>query len=82
MRITAHTIEATIFRKHIRDRDMLARIGGNEFAVLLQDCPINVAEKIANFMRKDVDDFTFVYKQHSFNIGISAGCLYSCRRTL
>ncbi len=64
---------ANILRKHIRERDILARIGGDEFAILLEDCPLSAADKIANLMRKDIDKFTFVFGEHSFNIGMSAG---------
>jgi len=64
---------AKIFSKHIRTRDILARIGGDEFAVLLEDCPIAVAEKIANAMRQEVDEFVFMYDIHAFSIGISVG---------
>jgi len=64
---------AGMLQNHIRNRDMLARIGGDEFAILLADCPLNVAEKIADAMRIEIDEFVFIYDDNAFSIGISAG---------
>jgi len=64
---------ALLLNDKIRGRDLLARIGGDEFAVLLEDCPIHIAQQIAENMRKAVDEFVFVYAEHSFSIGLSAG---------
>ncbi len=45
---------AAILSSCIRGRDSVARIGGDEFAVLLEDCPIDRAELIADEMCKKV----------------------------
>jgi len=37
---------AIILLSSVRDRDIVARIGGDEFAVLLTDCPLHIAEKL------------------------------------
>lgn len=63
----------------IRSRDMLARIGGDEFAVLLADCPLKVAEQIAESMRSAVEKLIFVYEKHSFKVGLSIGLAPFCR---
>jgi len=64
---------ASLLSNNIRDRDLLARIGGDEFTVLLEDCPIYKAQQIAENMRQAVEEFVFVYGEHSFSIGLSAG---------
>jgi len=64
---------AIILLSHIRERDIVARIGGDEFAILLADCPLNMAEKIAENMRKAIDEMVFIYDDNSFKIGMSAG---------
>ncbi|SFC99124.1 sensor domain-containing protein [Pseudoalteromonas denitrificans] len=64
---------AIIFLSHIRERDIVARIGGDEFAILLADCPLQMAEKIAESMRKAIDEMVFIYDDNSFKIGMSAG---------
>jgi len=64
---------AIILLSNVRERDIVARIGGDEFAVLLTDCRLNIAEKIAESIRKAVDEMIFIYDEQSFKIGISAG---------
>jgi diguanylate cyclase (GGDEF)-like protein len=34
------------WRNHLRDRDILARIGGDEFAIVLAGCPLEAAHRI------------------------------------
>lgn len=64
---------AAILSSHVRSRDIVARIGGDEFAILLADCPIRSAEKIAEAIRKSIDEMIFIYEEYSFKVGISAG---------
>ena len=64
---------AIILLSNVRDRDIVARIGGDEFAILLTDCPLNIAERIAEPIRKAIDEMIFIYEENSFKIGISAG---------
>jgi len=64
---------AIILLSNVRDRDIVARIGGDEFAILLTDCPLKIAEKIAESIRKSIDEMIFIYEDNSFKIGISAG---------
>lgn len=42
---------AALMSKRIRDSDTLARLGGEEFGVLLQNCPLNNAAEIAEDIR-------------------------------
>jgi len=64
---------AIILLSNVRNRDIVARIGGDEFAVLLADCPLNMAEQIAEAIRKAVDEMAFIFEGHSIKVGISAG---------
>ncbi|MDH5328126.1 MAG: EAL domain-containing protein [Gammaproteobacteria bacterium] len=57
----------------IRSIDTAARLGGDEFAVLLQSCPIEVAENIAEKIRKVVKEFVFIWDDQTFEIGASIG---------
>ena len=63
----------SILKSNIRSRDTLARIGGDEFAILLEDCQVERAAEIAEDMRRSVDEFVFVYEGQSFCVGISVG---------
>lgn len=60
-------------KKVVRDSDILARIGGDEFALLLNHCPDEVAVSIANKILASVADFRFFWENQSFTIGVSIG---------
>jgi len=64
---------AEILRTQIRDRDLLARIGGDEFAVLLGECPMERAEEIARNICRRVREFRFAWEDKVFQIGASIG---------
>lgn len=57
----------------IREGDTLARLGGDEFGLLLEDCELKQATKIAEKMRQSVKDFHFTWHDKVFEIGASIG---------
>ena len=63
----------TVMQARMRGSDTLARIGGDEFGVLLESCPLDQAVRIANGLREAVRDFRFVWQDKTFGIGASAG---------
>ncbi|MBA2452184.1 MAG: EAL domain-containing protein [Chloroflexia bacterium] len=52
---------AALLRAQIRDVDMLARFGEDQFAVLLRHCPAGQASRIAGQLQKAVGGYTFVW---------------------
>jgi diguanylate cyclase (GGDEF)-like protein len=64
---------ADLINGSIRSRDIAARIGGDEFAVLLENCSMDNAIKIANKIRKKISDYIFIYEEKAFKIGASIG---------
>ena len=62
-----------LFKKHVRDTDMIARLGGDEFGLLLQNCHLDKAIKIAEAMRKVIKDFRFSWDDKTFEFGASIG---------
>ncbi|MCZ4305417.1 EAL domain-containing protein [Zoogloeaceae bacterium G21618-S1] len=69
---------ATIIRKHIRRLDVPARIGGDEFFVALPQCPENVALKIAEAIRVDVEQYAYFDERgQAYRVSCSIGlCAY------
>ncbi len=50
---------AEVVLKSKRNADVLARIGGEEFIILLPDTGLSDAERLAERVRKSVEDFSF-----------------------
>lgn len=59
------------FEQCIRNNDMLARMGGDEFAILLKNCQVEKAEEIANCLVKRIDKFSLLTEDKKISI---AGC--------
>jgi diguanylate cyclase (GGDEF)-like protein/PAS domain S-box-containing protein len=57
----------------VRRSDTIARLGGDEFALLLEDCQMEQAARIAQSVRDTIRDFRFVWQQRTFTIGASIG---------
>ena len=56
-----------------RERDTLARLGGDEFALLLENCELNEACRIAEGIVAAFREWQFTWAGRAFQIGISAG---------
>jgi diguanylate cyclase (GGDEF)-like protein/PAS domain S-box-containing protein len=55
------------------EHDTLARIGGDEFAVLVTECTVERARSIARGLRACIDEFRFPWEGKNFGIGVSIG---------
>ncbi len=62
-----------ILQDNVRERDTLARIGGDEFALLLEGCSTDDAVGIANIIIQAIKNFQFPWEGKNFRIGISIG---------
>jgi len=62
-----------IMGKEIRANDTLARLGGDEFGVLLNNCPLAIAENIAEKIIKAIKAFHFSWKEKIFTLSASIG---------
>ncbi len=58
---------------HIRETDYLARVGGEEFVVILPETNLQQAEVVAEKLRKGVESCVFVYDNKPVPITISGG---------
>ena len=57
----------------VRVSDMLARLGGDEFGVILEDCNLDMAYRIADGLRQSVKNFRFAWQDRFFEVGASIG---------
>jgi diguanylate cyclase (GGDEF)-like protein/PAS domain S-box-containing protein len=70
---------AKILRDAVRDSDTVARVGGDEFGMLLVGCPLEKARQIADDVCRAVNEFRFVWKDKIFNVGVSIGLVEIAR---
>lgn len=64
---------ARICEEVVRDIDTVARIGGEEFAILLPSTAINGAMQIAERIRRQTEAYAFHYDGHRFRLTVSLG---------
>ena len=57
----------------VRDSDTFARLGGDEFGILLANCPLEQAVRLANVMLDEVGSFRFGWLDKTFAVGVSIG---------
>jgi diguanylate cyclase (GGDEF)-like protein len=62
-----------MLKKTIRSSDTLARLGGDEFGVLIKDCNVEEAFKVASDLLVAIQEYHFIFEEHSFRIGASIG---------
>ncbi len=56
-----------------RRNDTVARFGGDEFAILLEYCPVERAIDLAEEVRNAIRDFRFTWEEKPFTLGVSIG---------
>ena len=64
---------ASLIKQRVRDSDTVARVGGDEFAMLLAGCPIDKARQIADDVCHSVANQHFSWQDQTFDIGVSVG---------
>jgi len=71
-----------VLRAVVRNRDSVARLGGDEFAMLLDDCPPQSAQRIAQDLLNAIQGFSFASGENIFKIGGSIGLITFCDDSL
>ena len=62
-----------ILQKRTRSSDLLARIGGDEFAMILYDVNEQQALEVAEMFRQNIHDYKFMYQGETVDVGCSLG---------
>lgn len=64
-----------LMQRQVRESDMLARIGGDEFGVILTHCDMAHAQRVADGIHGALDGFKFPWNERLFRFGASIGAL-------
>jgi len=64
---------ADLLRQHLREGDLLARFGGDEFTLLLFDVDEHGAVRVAEYIRQLFENYRFLDEGRSFNVTVSIG---------
>ncbi len=62
-----------LLSSQLRTRDTLGRLGGDEFSVLLENCPLRKASSVAEILIAAVREYRFIWEDKSYQIGVSIG---------
>ncbi|MGH8659365.1 MAG: EAL domain-containing protein [Gammaproteobacteria bacterium] len=67
---------SALLRSRVRqDRDTLARLGGDEFGVLMENCSLRDALRVAHQLKEAVQKYRFVWEGKNFHVGLSMGLI-------
>lgn len=64
---------AAILQEHIQEGDTIARIGGDEFAILLEHCDVASACRISDNLVMAVNEFRFCWSDKVYRLDLSIG---------
>ncbi len=64
---------SSLFLSTVRQRDTLGRLGGDEFGILLENCPLDKALGIAKELLAAIGAFQFTWGENAFTLGVSIG---------
>jgi diguanylate cyclase (GGDEF)-like protein/PAS domain S-box-containing protein len=64
---------STLLCKRVRKSDLLARLEGDKFGLILYQCNLEQAISVVQTLRQAVEEFCFSWNAKTFNLSISVG---------
>jgi diguanylate cyclase (GGDEF)-like protein/PAS domain S-box-containing protein len=64
-----------LIQQQVRETDMLARLGGDEFGMVLTNCDMAHAQRVADAVHQTLDALRFQWNDRVFRVGASIGVL-------
>lgn len=62
-----------LLKENVRNIDTVARMGGDEFGILMESCSIENALRVLENLRQIIESFGFVWEGKTFSTSVSAG---------
>lgn len=69
---------AGLISQSVRAGDLVARMGGDEFAVLLDNCNESAAKRVAGDIQRAIADHVMPWEGKAFAVGASQGIIMLC----
>lgn len=63
----------SLIDSEIRENDILARVGGDEFSIIAKNCDIETTKDMSERIRSKIEDFRFQWEDNVFSVGMSIG---------
>lgn len=64
---------STMFQNIFSKRDVLGRMGGDEFVAIMNHCTVEQSLRVTQRMHEEFESFRFVWEGKTFSVGVSAG---------
>ena len=64
-----------LFQSSLRKHDIIARVGGDEFTIILSDCNITNGRKVMQLLVEKLEKHRFCWDKEVFALGVSIGML-------
>lgn len=64
---------AAHIKKQLRSKDIVARLGGDEFGLIINNCGLKTATKLANNLCQKISEYQFCCEGKIFRVGASMG---------
>ncbi len=64
---------SALLQNRVRKSDTIGRLGGDEFGLLFDSCPVDRALVLIDELRQAVHNYRFVWDDKTFSVGISVG---------
>ncbi len=64
---------AACFKGVVRNRDTLAHLGGNQFGLLLERCPVDLARERAQQLHRALASYNLNWEGQRYQLGVSIG---------
>jgi diguanylate cyclase (GGDEF)-like protein/PAS domain S-box-containing protein len=62
-----------LLQGRVRQSDTLARLGGDEFGILMEHCTLDQAQRLADLVLQEIQDYQFSWEDKTFRVGVSIG---------